>query len=152
MTDCATPMEEGIRLCTNMGVEETNIPLYHSICGKYYLPNKHLPKYCLCRDCVNMYMAASKKSLVQKNKRCALVRTKNLKWQQIKQQYKYRNFDFLYSMFTNHHICVVLLYSVHHIGHWNSPNFMHKSKHTYIEVLNPKKIKNRANKPWFFLN
>ena len=30
--------------------------------------------------------------------------------------------------FTNHHYCVVLWSSVHHIGGWNCPQFMHKSK------------------------
>jgi len=46
---------------------------------------------------------------------------KNIKrWQQ-KQQHNNHNFKCLYSMFANHHICVVLWSSVHHIGDWNSP-------------------------------
>ena len=38
------------------------------------------------------------------------------------------------SMFANHHICIVLRSSVHHISGWNCPQFMHKSKYTYILV------------------
>ena len=40
------------------------------------------------------------------------------------------NFKCLYSMFTNHHICVVLRCIVHHIDNVNCPKFMHKSKNT----------------------
>jgi hypothetical protein len=33
------------------------------------------------------------------------------------------------STFANHHICVDLQSSVHHIDSWNCPKIMHKSKH-----------------------
>ena len=46
-----------------------------------------------------------------------------------KQQHNNHNFKRLYSMFVNHHICVDLWSSVHHIDSWNCPKFMHKSKY-----------------------
>ena len=45
-----------------------------------------------------------------------------------KQQHNNHNFKHLYSMFVNHHICVVLWSSVLHIGSWNHPKSMHKPK------------------------
>ena len=41
---------------------------------------------------------------------------KNIERQQQKQQHNNHNFECLYSMFANHHICVVLQSSVRHIG------------------------------------
>jgi hypothetical protein len=50
--------------------------------------------------------------------------------QQQKQRYNNHDFEYLYSMFTNHHICVVLQSSVHQIGAWKYPKSMHESKYT----------------------
>ena len=50
-----------------------------------------------------------------------------------KQQHNNHNFECLYSMLTNLQICVVVRCSVRHIGGWNCPEFMHKSK--YNETL-----------------
>ena len=69
--------------------------------------------------------------LLKSNKRCAFVGTKN---QMIIAKMLNDNFEYLYPMFTNHPICVVLQSSVCHIGGWNCPKFMHKSKYAYILV------------------
>ena len=37
-------------------------------------------------------------------------------------------------MFGNHHVCVVLRFSVRHIGSWNCPKLMHKFKYIYILI------------------
>ena len=47
-----------------------------------------------------------------------------------KQQHNNCTFECLYSMFANHHICVVLGSNVHQIGGWSCPKFMHKFKYT----------------------
>ena len=59
-------------------------------------------------------------------------RDKNIKGQQQKHQQKNRNFECQNSMFANHHICVGLRSSLHHIGSWICPKFMHKSKYLHI--------------------
>ena len=46
---------------------------------------------------------------------------KNIKRQHQKQQHNNHNFEYSYSMFANHHICVVVQSSVRHIGDWNRP-------------------------------
>ena len=50
------------------------------------------------------------------------------------QQHNNHDFKCLYFMFANHHICVILQSSVHHIGSWNCPKFELKSKCTEILV------------------
>jgi hypothetical protein len=40
----------------------------------------------------------------------------------------HNNIECLYPMFTNHHICVVLQFSIYHIGGWKCPKFVHKFK------------------------
>ena len=54
-----------------------------------------------------------------------------------KHQHNNNNFECLYSMFTNHHICVAMLTSVCHIGGLNCSIFMHISKYTKSLVLGP---------------
>ena len=40
----------------------------------------------------------------------------NIKWQEQNQQHYNHDFEYLYFMFVNHQICVVLWSSVRHIG------------------------------------
>ena len=54
----------------------------------------------------------------------------NIKRQQQKQQHNNHDFEYLYSIFANHHICVVFLSSLRHIDSWNCPKFIYKSKYT----------------------
>jgi hypothetical protein len=46
--------------------------------------------------------------------------------------HKNHNFECLYFMFVNHHICVVLRSTICHMDGWNCPKFVHNSKYTYI--------------------
>ena len=69
--------------------------------------------------------------LSKNNRGCALVRTKTSN-DNNKQQHNNHNFECLYSMFINHHICVILWHIVRHIDSWNCPKFMHISKNTKI--------------------
>ena len=72
--------------------------------------------------------------LLKNNKGCAHVKTTNTKWQLQKQQHNNHNYEWLYSMFANHHVCVVLWSRIHDIGSWNCPKIMHKSKYAQILV------------------
>lgn len=64
-------------------------------------------------------------SLLSKtNKRIALVRTKTSNYNR-KQRRNNHNFESLYSMFVNRHICVILWSSVHLIDSSNCPKVMH---------------------------
>ena len=57
-----------------------------------------------------------------------------------KQQHNNHNFECLYSMYVNHRICVVLRFSVRHIGGWNHPTFMHKPKNAKILHYNKTRL------------
>ena len=68
------------------------------------------------------------------NKRCTLVGTKTSN-KTSRSHNNNHNIECLCFMLTNHHICVVLWYSVRHIGSWNCPKFMPKFKCTlFLEI------------------
>lgn len=92
------------------------------------------------------FKCVSDKPLVQKQQACALVETKNIKWQQQKQQVTtqqpwYFVWHCLFVMFTTCHICLILQFNVNHVGGWNcmglivciNPNNILKS---YFKVPN----------------
>ena len=59
---------------------------------------------------------------------------KNIKRTRAKQQHDNHNFECLYYILVNHHICVIFQCNVHHIESWNHPKSIHKSRFTSILI------------------